>query len=121
MNERVGVERWLAVLCLSPWVLLVGVYSEFVWAREMLGRFPAPSIDDPKNVLPGPLHLVDQLLWLSTFATLPFLTTVAVKNWRVVSRERRYWLAFGLFALGQVVFHVIARIDPWRTWAWFID
>ena len=115
------LERWLTMLCLTPWLLIVGAYMEAFVVRLLLSRWPRPMLDDPKNLATAPLHLVLQILSLSLIVTTPLLMIFGARNWRRMLEEKRYSLMMGVFAVGLAAFWLLNKYDPGRVWDWFLD
>ena len=111
------VEKWFAITCLVPISATVFVEIEAVLARVVLGYWPVPSANDPKNLLTFPLHIISSILVLGSLPTLIFMGAIAIKNWRVLRVASGYWLWIALFMLGFATHSML----PLSVWSWWWD
>jgi hypothetical protein len=118
-----GRGKMLWILLVTSNVVLVSP-TLFAWlaaldARQELGRWPVPIMDDPKGlalVLP-----FDELFWMSIFLGL-FAVVVAVMTSLTAiatgaKRKWRMWILYGcLGLLGPVVFFAGFALSPHVYW-----
>jgi len=119
-NDR-RIETWLAVLCAVPIVTIAGVYGEATLASVVLGHWPQPSLNDPKDLPTWPLHLANTLLILAVYPAALFTLAVLARSWRALRTWSPYWPWIVTFLVGHVIVFVSARMDPGGVWYWWWD
>jgi hypothetical protein len=82
-------------------------------------------LDDPKQLPTAPLHLVFQLLFMTSFPVLPALVIGLVVwagfKWRRILSAPQYSVRICIFRLGLGALWILALHDPGRVWDWFLD
>ena len=121
MARSAQVERWFKIVCLLPLVALVSVYAEAIAAARVLGHWPIPSVNDPKDLATGPLHLISSVLVLAQLPLFVFVLTVLIKSYRTLVRPSAYWFWIAVFLGGYVITHLLGRSDPGNVWYWWWD
>jgi hypothetical protein len=121
MSAGRRTEWWFPPLCLFPLAALTSIYFEAFVARIVLGHWPIPSLNDPKDVASGSLHLITAVFVVSVYPAAVFTVALLLGNWRVVTSLNRSMLWSLLFLLSHVVFQVSARWDPGLVWYWWFD
>jgi hypothetical protein len=109
---------------ISPWIWLSTVYTVWLIAWVQLGRRPRPLLDDPKNLggwvdIP---HTASVLLFMIAFPLLGAAVGAALSlgvfgkgKWNVAL------LSFGALLLSWTAAFAVARLDPGRVVAWYLD
>jgi hypothetical protein len=64
MHDRHRIEWWFYALALLPLLALGTVYLEASLASIVLGHWPIPSLNDPKDLPTAPLHFLAGALLL---------------------------------------------------------
>jgi hypothetical protein len=77
--------------------------------------------DDPKQLVPAPLHWVVNVLELSFVVAIPLLISLVIWNRRQVLTDRRCSVLIGVFAAGLLAILTLSAYDPGRIWHWFWD
>lgn len=114
----------MALSVCYPWLWLASVYVTWVVARVVLGRFPRPLLDDPKNIV-GAVSTVHAISVALLMPLLPLgFASVVVGVWLGASR-RLHWNAVGtwlsVLVLSWLFAVIYGRMDPGHVLAWFID
>lgn len=119
--ERIG--RRLPELCALYPVLWLGVVYHLAWmAQAQLGRWPRPSLDDPKALgEPVPtLHLVAMLLLVAWPLSWCLGLVGLGLGWRRDDACRAGARLAVLMAANALVLG-LARWDPGRVFEWLLD
>jgi hypothetical protein len=111
---------WFKLLCLGPLLFLLCVYLEAGLASFILGHWPVPSLEDPKDLPTASLHWFGTALFLSLPAGVVMLA--AVMGWKGRKHEERshHWWWLGVLAISWIAMHVVVNADM-RTWSWWFD
>ena len=109
--------RLFALLSLSPAIAGLTVAAEALQFRWAMGRWPVPSLDDPKQQACLPFHPIAQLVVMSEPAFVVVALAAALAFGRFAHRRRSYRLALLLLAGGILLNAAI----PMRLWEWFWD
>lgn len=114
--------RWGVVAAIWPLVAVGLVHLARVGARLTLGRWPRPSIDDPKTIGPAvdALHFGAALALMLCDAAL-LAGTVLVLIALVNRRWRAGLIMIGLAAAGWTAALGLGRLDPGGAIEWFLD
>lgn len=121
MDGRLPPDFWFRLLCALPWLTLGCVYLEALLAALTLGHWPVPSLDDPKDLLTAPLHIVSTLFVLTICPGPLVLGLVVGRDWAAFRRPSRSWRWLGFFLLGYLFLAASMSIDPGRVWYWWAD
>lgn len=124
-----NVEKWILRYTLTyPVLLPAALYTTWVIARLSLGKWPTPSVDDPKyiNMVVSCAHSF--VLLLGTVGLLIFVVlALFALGWgllrRLLKRPRGMRLA-GYACLSMVLLVVAIRFiywDPLSVFNWFMD
>ena len=120
LDETSRVKWWFGLLTLLPALATASVWAEAFLASRALGHWPTPSLEDPKDLVTAPLHVVSALLVLAMLPGALFLLAVCIKNWRALSRASSHWLWLAVFATSLAVHVWVVTAYP-RTWEWWWD
>ena len=113
-------EWWFLCLAGLPALSTILVYGEACIASLMLGHWPIPYVDDPKQLATAPLHFVSTLVLLAVLPGAIFLTAVSIKNWRTLRTSHVYWPWIGFLVVSLAFLLWISRTET-RTWSWWAD
>lgn len=116
-SMRARTEWWFVLLALLPALATISVYTEAFLASQVLGHWPIPSLDDPKQLVTAPLHSVTAILVLLMLPAGIVLAAVSMRNWRLLRRPSRYWVWMVVFAVSLALFW----LNPSTTWEWWWD
>jgi hypothetical protein len=119
--SSVRVERWFALLCAFPALTVGCVYAEAILASFVLGHWPVPSQNDPKDLSTAPFHVASTVLVLLFQPAALFALAVAIRSWRVVRARSAYWLWLAVLVAGYAVVVLSARVDIGNIWYWWWD
>jgi hypothetical protein len=107
-----------------PWAWLGSVYAVWAIAGLVIGRWPRPLLDDPKT-LGGWVNLPHTVSVLILALAMPALgTSVAAALTLGFSRKMKWSAAFSWLSallLSWTLAVGLARLDPGRVIAWFVD
>jgi heme/copper-type cytochrome/quinol oxidase subunit 1 len=115
--KRLGLEWWFLLVTLWPALGVLAVGGEGIVFRLVRGRWPIPSVDDPKYQDFLVLHPLTQILIMSLPAVFVFLAYLVIRQWRLFAKARRYQAALVVFVLGLAS----QALVPARIWEWFWD
>jgi hypothetical protein len=114
--ERTGV----AVAAMQPLPML-WIYAEFLVARLILGRWPVPSLDDPKGIEGlGVMHVLGIVIVVGGFTAMLLWPVMLIANAVV----RAWSSALRIAALGVggfILALALARLDLGHAMTWWID
>lgn len=108
-----------------PILVVLSLYLSWFAARGVLGRWPRPMFDDPKNIHGGWMWLYDATWGLILWGTPAFLIgAVGMAAFVLVKRNSNWKLR--LLDLGVSMFLFAGLIgflewDPHNVWYWFFD
>jgi hypothetical protein len=109
---------------IAPWVWLTSVYAVWLIACVQLGRRTRPLFDDPKLLggwVDGP-HTAS--IWLFMLAFPALGAGLGAALWIAVfgKPKRIVGLQYlGVMLLSWTLAVVVARVDPGRVIAWYLD
>lgn len=121
------IVRWLRgiglVASLSPYLVLIGVYSDWFTGWSIIGHAPVPMLDDPNGIdLPawtGYLAYGAMLLFIP--ATLLGLWGILYSSVLEIPKNFRAFLVLaspiGIWLIG----FAILRADPFGALEWWFD
>jgi len=121
VDRHTSPEPWFRFLCALPWLALGSVYLEALLAALTLGYWPIPSLNDPKDLPTGPLHVLSTLLVLSLYPGVLVLCGVVIGGWSTLRRSSLHWLWLVLFLLGHLLVVAVGQVDPGRVLYWWMD
>ena len=123
------VERWIRRCTLAyPVLLPAALYGTWVIARLSLGRWPRPSIDDPKSINMV-VSCAGSFVFFLVFVGLPIFAVLAVfvLGWgllRCLLKRPRGMRLVGCACLSMVLMVVAICFlywDPLSVLNWFMD
>ena len=107
-----------------PFALVASLFCTWFAARISLGRWPQPSLDDPKQIggwfdVPFVFtRLFFEFGWLAFLLAFAILAYQAIRH---PSRRRRSLLTITVSILFMILATLFFRWDPWRIGDWFMD
>src|SRR3954468_22415315 len=114
---KARTEWWFGTVALVPALATASVYAEAFLASRALNHWPIPSLEDPKDLVSAPLHVVSAILLVSVLPAAVFVAAVSVKNRRLLRSPSRYWVWLSIFTLSFMLQLWLGHNDP-RTWEW---
>jgi hypothetical protein len=120
-TDKQPPKRWFLLVSAVPWLLIVTGYVEAVLASVVLGHWPRPSLDDPKQLATAPLHLIYQLLFIGLLPAFFWLIFMTISHRKALRAPSFYPFGWGIFLSGALILHFLTSADPGNVWYWLAD